>query len=40
MKKFGSIKKIIVIVMALIMVFGTTAAFAANNRTCTTAPEI
>ena len=40
MRKNGSIKKIIVLVMALVMVFGTTAAFAADNRTYTTAPEI
>ena len=40
MKKNGSLRKIIVLVLALVMVFGTTAAFAANNRTYTTAPEI
>ena len=40
MKKNGSLKKIIVLVMALVMVFGTTAAFAADNRTYTKAPEI
>ena len=40
MKRNGSIKKILVLIMAIVMVFGTTAAFAADNNTYTTAPEI